>query len=259
MKITVLAENTSAWEGLGSEHGLSLFIETGETKLLFDFGQSGLFAENAAKLGVDLASADMAVLSHGHYDHGGGMKRFLALNDHAPVYLSSYAFDECYNAEGRYIGLDQALRAEPRLRFAEEGEALTCSLHLYSCNDRLRRYDPGSFGLTVKREGELLPDDFRHEQFLLAETERGTRVLFSGCSHKGILNILDWFRPDVMIGGFHLMKLAPGEELEPYAEALGSCGAELFTGHCTGEAQSAWLQERLPELHPISTGSRICI
>ena len=84
MKITALIENTSA-RGLPTEHGLSLFVETAERKFLFDMGQTDLFARNAETLGIDLTTVDFAVLSHGHYDHGGGLKAFLALNDHAPV------------------------------------------------------------------------------------------------------------------------------------------------------------------------------
>ena len=90
MKITVLVENASAC-GLPAEHGLSLFVETERTRFLFDLGQTDLLARNAETLGIDLDTADFAVLSHGHYDHGGGMKAFFSLNDHAPVYVSRWA------------------------------------------------------------------------------------------------------------------------------------------------------------------------
>ena len=96
MKITTLIENTSA-RGLPTEHGLSLFVETAEHKFLFDMGQTDLFARNAETLGIALSKVDFAVLSHGHYDHGGGLNTFLALNDHAPVYMSRYAFEPHYN------------------------------------------------------------------------------------------------------------------------------------------------------------------
>ena len=86
MKITALVENIPG-RGLPAEHGLSLFVESGSTRFLFDMGQTDLFARNADALGVNLDTADFAVLSHGHYDHGGGLETFLSLNSHAPVYL----------------------------------------------------------------------------------------------------------------------------------------------------------------------------
>jgi 7,8-dihydropterin-6-yl-methyl-4-(beta-D-ribofuranosyl)aminobenzene 5'-phosphate synthase len=258
MKITALTENTSCREGIGSEHGLSLFIETAGTALLFDTGQTGLFAENAKKLGIDLTRAELAILSHGHYDHGGGLRTFLELNPRAPVYLSRYAFDETYNAEGKYIGLDPALKSEPRLVFTGEAAALAPGLHLYSCNRAGRIHPADAFGLTARREGRLIPDDFRHEQYLLVE-ERGRRVLISGCSHKGVLNLLEWFRPDVLVGGFHLMKLAPDEALAPWAEALGKWDTLFYTCHCTGLEQYAWLRERLPALRYLSAGACVTI
>ena len=223
MKITALAENTSARHDLGSEHGLSLFIETAGIRLLFDMGQSALFAENARKLGVGLASAELAVLSHGHYDHGSGLPVFLEINDRAPVFLSRYAFDECHNAEGKYIGLDPKLKIEPRLVFTGEETELSPALHLYA---------------------------------LLIE-EAGKRVLISGCSHKGILNLLDWFAPDVVVGGFHLMKRPADDSLAPCAEALGKADTRFFTCHCTGLEQYRWLKSRLPALGYLSTGQTI--
>ena len=96
MKLKVLSENTTSSEKLGSEHGLSLYIETETHKILFDTGASGLFAENAKKLGVDLTMVDLAVISHGHYDHGGGLKTFLGINNHANIYLHQNAFELHY-------------------------------------------------------------------------------------------------------------------------------------------------------------------
>ena len=80
MRIVTLVENTSRRQDLTAEHGLSLYIETGSHKILFDAGQSAAFADNAEKLGIDLTQADLAVLSHGHYDHGGGLGKFLETN-----------------------------------------------------------------------------------------------------------------------------------------------------------------------------------
>ena len=93
MKLSVLMENTARSSEFFREHGLSLFVETENRRILFDMGQTDRFAENAARMHVPLETAELAVLSHGHYDHGGGLKRFLQLNRYAPVYVSPYAFE----------------------------------------------------------------------------------------------------------------------------------------------------------------------
>ena len=103
------------------------------------------------------------------------------------------------------------------------------------------------------KDGRLLPDDFRHEQYLLAE-ENGKRILFSGCSHKGILNIEDWFRPDVLIGGFHFSKLPADDTLAGYARKLDFYETAYYTCHCTGEPQYAFMKKNMRNLHYISTG-----
>ena len=257
MKITVLTENTSRCNAIGAEHGLSLFIEACGHKILFDAGQTELFARNAELLGIDLSQVDIAVLSHGHYDHSGGMLHFLALNDTAPIYVSRYAFEPHYNGE-KYIGVDPMLKESDRLILCGETAEIAPGLTLYSCNSRETPYGVDSGGLSMVQDGQLLPDDFRHEQYLLIE-EGGKRVLISGCSHKGIHNIVSWFRPNVLIGGFHLMKKPIGDELINCAEALDQFDTEYYTCHCTGTEQYEAMRRHVRRLHYLSAGECITV
>ncbi len=256
MKITTLMENTAVSPEFTAEHGLSLFVETENTRFLFDAGQTGAFAANAAKLGVDLKTAEFAVLSHGHYDHGGGMLRFLEINRRAKVYLNEHAFRDHCNGLQKYIGLDPRLRDSGRLVLTGDEYAIAPGLTLYSCNHRPRPVPTDPFGLTVRAGGFFLPEDFLHEHYLLIE-ENGKRILLSGCSHKGILNILHWFRPDVLVGGFHFKQLSPdSEQLRVYGEAMAQFDTTFYTGHCTGTEQYETLKSILGnKLHAISTGS----
>ena len=256
MKITALTENTSCSPLIGCEHGLSLYIETRSHHILFDAGQSALFAENAEKLGVDLSGVDVAVLSHGHYDHGGGLSRFLKINSQAPVYLSRFAFEPHYNAAGKYIGLDTALMKSDRLVPTAEEYRIDDELTLYACNERQRIRGVDSAGLTCLHNGRYRPEDFRHEQFLLISEEE-KRVLISGCSHKGILNIVSWFCPDVLVGGFHFMKKPLDQTLITYAKELDGFNTEYYTCHCTGVDQYQLMRPYMKRLHYLSAGQTI--
>ena len=256
MKITTLIENTTLSPELTSEHGLSLFVETDRCRFLFDTGQTGAFADNAGKLGIDLKTADFAVLSHGHYDHGGGMTKFLERNRRAKLYLREDAFGIYCNGTQKYIGLDHRLRQSGRLVLTGDECTIGPGLTLCTCNDRPRPVPTDPFGLTEGIGSFFLPDEFRHEQYLLME-EEGKRVLLSGCSHKGILNILEWFRPDVLVGGFHFKQLSPDSpQLRAYGEAMAKYDTVFYTGHCTGQAQFEVLKTILGDrLHAISTGA----
>ena len=258
MKITTLIENTTTSPSLTAEHGLSLFVETDQTRFLFDAGQSGAFADNAAKLGIDLKTADFAVLSHGHYDHGGGMMKFLERNRRAKIYVNQNAFEAYCNGTEKYIGLDRRLRESGRLVLTGDEHTIAPGLSLRTCNGLPRAIPTDPFGLTERVGQFFLPDDFRHEHYLLVR-EGDRRILLSGCSHKGILNILHWFRPDVLVGGFHFKQLAPdSQQLRQYGEAMAKYNTVFYTGHCTGEAQFAALKAILGDrLHAISTGAVI--
>ena len=110
-------------------------------------------------------------------------------------------------------------------------------------------------GLQMEENGQRKPDDFRHEQYLLVE-EAGKRILISGCSHKGILNIMDAFRPDILIGGFHFMKITEEETLAAAAERLLEYDTVYYTGHCTGQKQYDYLKSVMGDkLHYIAAGT----
>ena len=258
MKFTVLIENTACREDLTAEHGLSLYLEAGGQRILFDAGQSGAFADNAQKLGIDLSQVDLCILSHGHYDHGGGLKRFLELNDHAKVYVSRHAFGDYYNAEDKFIGLDWELLNDDRITFVGDNLTLSDALSLHTCPNFPQPYFTDAYGLQAKRKGQLAPDDFRHEMYLLIrEGER--RIIVSGCSHRGVMNIKTWFAPDVFIGGFHLMKVDPEQDavrLKFTAKELLVKDTVYYTGHCTGEKQYEALKAHMGDrLHALRTGA----
>lgn len=261
MKITVLCENTAARADMTPEHGLSLYVQTDRHKLLFDMGQTDAFWHNAERLGIDLKDVDIAVLSHGHYDHGGGLAYFLEHNQKAKVYINEHAFGAYYNASENYIGLDSDLKNNDRVVLAGDRVVIDEELSLYSCNDRLRSHETAHYGLSVMEKDTLLPDSFLHEQYLLVQ-DGDKQVLFSGCAHKGVLNIARWFAPDVFVGGFHFMKLDPDTEdrkvLQQAAQELMTHPTVYYTGHCTGITQYNFLKEVMGvQLHAISTGDTL--
>lgn len=260
MRIVTLVENTAAREDLCPEHGLSLYIETKAAKILFDAGQSGCFADNAQKLGVDLGLVDIGILSHGHRDHSGGLPKFFSLNASAPVYLQKTALADYYGSQGDYIGLGEERDAVDRLRFVQTQQEIGEGLTLFSGSCVPEKEPIDTAGLTVERDGFRVPDSFLHEQYLLIE-EEGKRILISGCSHRGILNIADHFQPDVLIGGFHFFKQMPDSPMvTEAAHRLLGYPCVYYTGHCTGTEQFAVMKKIMADrLHELSTGTVVTL
>ena len=258
MKITSLIENTTKRSDMQTEHGLSLYIETDKHKILFDMGQTDLFYQNALKLGIDLAQTDISIISHGHYDHGGGLSTFLKINGKAPVLIHKDAFLPYYNGRKKYIGLDTSLKNERRIIFTQNEYRISPSLTLLTCNERKRKYPVAPSGLNVKIGNDFLHDGFMHEQYLLI-CEAGKRILISGCSHKGILDITEWLSPDVLIGGFHFSKFPLDKELEATAKRLNACPTSFHTCHCTGNEQYKFMKSHMSRLSYLSCGDSIII
>lgn len=274
MIIKTLVENTKSSEGYDCEHGLSLHIETKNHKLLFDLGASGLFVENALKMGVDLSEVDLVVISHGHHDHGGGLGAFLDLNSKAKIYLSEKAFRKHYanrpGGEKAYVGLDRRLLNNERFTYVGEHLVIDDELELFS-NIKGTRFNPsGNKELFMKIDTSLLQDDFAHEQSLIVK-EAGKTLLVAGCAHKGIVNIIDYIGtsggllPSHVIGGFHLYNRSENSNEDPVivsriGEYLKSTGSKYYTCHCTGIESYNKLKEIMEDkIQYLATGSKITI
>ena len=187
--------------------------------------------------------------------HGGGLPRFLELNNHAPIWVNPHAFDAHFNAQGKDIGLSPALTSCPQLRTAQHAvQELAPGITLYQASCVPCRYPAAGVGMSAIIGGKRVTDDFRHEQYLLIE-EHGKRILISGCSHRGILNLVTHFRPDVLIGGFHLMR-SNAETCAQTGKLLASFPTRYYTGHCTGDTATEILRHHMQDqLQTFSTGS----
>lgn len=257
MRLVTLVEDTTAGS-LPAEHGLSIYVETEKHKLLFDVGTTDLFIRNAQALGIDLKQVDTVMISHGHDDHGGGLDAFLAINDHADIYLQETAFANHYTNKKtgpEYIGLNQALKTHPQVKLLDGGHVIDDELRIYS-------HVTGEIYETNKNllKEDKTRDDFIHEQHLVISSTKN--VLLMGCGHKGVLNIIGQcpVKPDIVIGGFHLYSPRTGECLpEPIIQYLADHlpDAVYYTGHCTGDKALEILTRELREIHPLMTGTVI--
>lgn len=270
MRVTCLIENESVREDCRAEHGLSLYIETAGRRILMDAGQSDLFLQNAAVLGIDLSRTDTAVLSHGHYDHGGGLKAFCSVSRHAKIYARREVFGAYYSIRShqeKYIGLPEDLKTDPdRFILCSGNMRIDDSLFLFSDIGAERGVPSANLRLMKKENGILERDDFRHEQCLVI-SENGKKYLFSGCAHHGILNILDRYRelfqeePDAVFSGFHMVKKDGYSEEDiktiiDTAKELTGLKTEFYTGHCTGEEPFRIMKEIMKEqLHELHCGT----
>ncbi len=251
MKILNLIENVEGTEGCKAAHGLSFYIETERHKLLLDLGPSADTITNAEILGVKLDSIDTVVLSHGHYDHSGGILPFTKINDHAAIYMQKAAVGNYYADEGpnaeeryRYIGIDPKIPELPQVKMISGNYVIDDELSLYTIPKRSHPVPFANRSILVKQGDAFVHDNFEHEQYLVV-SEGGKNVLLSGCAHNGMLSILDEYErlygadPDIAISGFHLMKKTEYKEeqvreIRETAEALKKRKTRFITCHCTG-------------------------
>lgn len=271
MKIINLIENTPGNSGCGYEHGLSFYIETKKHKLLVDSGATDLFLHNAELLGIDLQKVDTMVLSHGHYDHAGGIPAFSRLNPEAAIYMKDSCKEDHYHLKSggeKYIGIDKDIIKLRQCVFVHGDLEIDDELFLFTDVLPVRFPSKGNLSLMKKEEGEFVQDTFCHEQSLVI-TQEDQRILLSGCAHSGILNILDRYdelyrsEPDMVISGFHLMQDEPYSakeirDIRQIAQNLKGMHTIFYTGHCTGREAFDIMKEIMGnQLRMIHSGETI--
>lgn len=269
MRIVSLVDDICNKTNLGCEHGLCFYIETKQHKILFDLGASGLFAENAKKLNIDLQDVDIVIISHGHYDHGGGLQTFLNINSQAKIYINKEAFGDFYSErDGKYnyAGLNKTLKNEKRLIFNDNYCQIDSELTLFTTE--ATDMPTLNSSLVIKTENGYGIDTFSHEQSLIISEDK--TILITGCSHTGIVSIIKQAKkikaqPHYILGGFHLYNekndiCESEEKIAKLSKELKKYKGVLYTCHCTGLVPYSKLKSTLKEnLHYLSTGEEIII
>lgn len=262
VSVTLLVENTARGTGVLGEHGLSYWIDTGAHRVLFDTGQGNALGHNARRLGIDLSLADAVVLSHGHYDHSGGLEEALSHARQAPLFLHPDA------TSAKFTGLNPAAGVSRRISTAfMEGEGFrSCGRKVVASREprevvphvwmtgeipRANGFEDtgGSFYLdkALRRPDPLLDD-----QSLYIETKAGV-IAILGCAHSGVVNTLQHIRDLTggkrllaLIGGVHLESASP-ERMEKTVAALRSFAPErIGLCHCTGVAATVRFWNEFP-------------
>lgn len=272
MKVITLLENRTISKEYKCKHGLSLYIETSNHKILFDTGTNELFANNACKLGVNLEDIDIAVISHGHYDHGGGLEEFLKLNSKAKIYIGKGAFDshliKLFGIIKYNIGLKKEL-INNRFVFVDGMMSIDDELILFG-NVKGNKFMPQGNDKLLKEYSNkfVKKENFEHEINLLIN-ENDKYSLFCGCAHRGIINIIERTKDiidndlNTVIGGFHLMGMDVKNEnckdfLNEFSNILINNNIDnYYTCHCTGEHIYNYLSEKMSNLSELKTGMAI--
>jgi 7,8-dihydropterin-6-yl-methyl-4-(beta-D-ribofuranosyl)aminobenzene 5'-phosphate synthase len=255
INITTLAENTAGM-GYLAEWGLSMLIETDGARILFDTGMGVAAVHNAGLMDIDLKTVDRIVISHGHYDHTGGlrdvlmkMKKDVEVIAHPDIWALKYS--RWHNRPEQYGGLP--FRRELLENLGARFKMTRKPVHITKCIlttgeiPMLTEYEEIDSDLFEKKNGEMIPDKMADDLAIVIDAEYGLVVIL-GCAHRGIVNTLKHAQKltgkeliYAAIGGTHLIN-ASRERWEKTAADLEAMGVQyLGVSHCTGFNASAYL------------------
>jgi len=254
--VTILCDDSVAGSGVLAEHGLSLHVKADGHAFVFDTGASGVFVGNAARLDIDLSQALPVVLSHGHYDHTGGLATLLSawggreVIGHPEVFAAKYSRQRSRPA--RAIGSPQSRRQLSRLgatfKLSAEPQEIAPGVTTTGVIPRATDFEHIPAHFIIKRGGRLARDHFDDEQAVIVRTRRGL-VVIVGCAHRGLINTVRCAieltgdsRVRAVIGGTHLAPAARPQVESTIKELRALDVGRLVACHCTGFGPAAELR-----------------
>ncbi|MDO4485289.1 MAG: MBL fold metallo-hydrolase [Bacillota bacterium] len=260
MKFGFLVENKTDTPGVTAEHGLSIYIEADGKKILFDAGASDMLLKNAVAMKIKLDDIDLAVVSHGHYDHTGGFPAFCRINSKASVYIHKNALRKSYGMENGCLekvscGIrwteDEMNTIRERLVYTDGPVYLTDNIGITGTVPYAEGFRPTEKFYYYNEEGDLAEDDMSHEQCLVIRQQEGLYI-FSGCSHRGVISALEAGKamfPEkkvaVLAAGMHLYS-ASDQNRKYVVEQVAAEGLRrIMPVHCTGIKALCELKSRL--------------
>ena len=273
VKITTLLENSPGEHlALIHEHGLCFFIETDECKLLFDTGQSDSFLKNAEQLMLDPTQADYVVLSHGHYDHSGGLRSLVEKTSDFKLFMGKGFFNEKYgfkNNAWEFLGNNfdrEFLEANSiDYREVEPGRTeIAPGVSIITGFPRVHEDEVINKRFRIKKDGTFIEDSFDDEVLLALDSPKGL-IIVLGCSHPGMKNMIDYAievtGKDVyaILGGTHLVEAGP-ENMEQSLAYLRRDGLKVLgVSHCTGPEAMGILEKSNSRYYHNRTGSCLIV